>query len=248
MNGWSEFRPDSRAARPRTDKNRNRGHGFVVRPRPGSGGITVNRHAYFGRRHRPRSDSVAGGRAEHRLHGERPVGRRPPVPEHGPRIVGQAPRGAVLEVTRDIGSWVKVTWPEAPDGIGYVHRAWARLAQRATREERLAATFASLPPPEPVDMPLLTADQQRRRSICPRRGQIYVPAADARLRVGRSADRHEWGHTGVRVHVAHLVAQAARRAARLVADDDDEHAVARAAAVDAVRAERHLLAARLRRR
>ena len=35
-------------------------------------------------------------------------------------VVGQAPRGAVLDVTRDVGSWVKVTWPDAQDGIGYV--------------------------------------------------------------------------------------------------------------------------------
>ena len=93
-------------------------------------------------------------------------------PSTGSPIVGQAPRGAVLEVTRDIGAWVKVTWPEAPDGIGYVHQSMGKIAQRATREERLAAAFASLPPPEPVDMPLLSAINQRRRSICrPRRGR-----------------------------------------------------------------------------
>ena len=95
-------------------------------------------------------------------------------PSTGSPIVGQAPRGAVLEVTRDIGSWVKVTWPEAPDGIGYVHQSMGKLAQRATREERLAATFASLPPPEPVDMPLLAADQQAAIDMSTTR-TIYIP-------------------------------------------------------------------------
>jgi len=95
-------------------------------------------------------------------------------PSMGSPIVGQAPRGAVLEVTRDIGSWVKVTWPEAPDGIGYVHQSMGKLAQRATREERLAATFASLPPPEPVDMPLLAADQQAAIDMSTTR-TIYIP-------------------------------------------------------------------------
>jgi opacity protein-like surface antigen len=96
-------------------------------------------------------------------------------PSTGSPIVGQAPRGAVLEVTRDIGSWVKVTWPEAPDGIGYVHQSMGTLAQRATREERLAATFASLPPPEPVVMPLLTADQQAASIDMSTTRTIYIP-------------------------------------------------------------------------
>ncbi len=75
------------------------------------------------------------------------------APSTGSPLVGHAPRGAVLEVTRDIGAWVKVAWPDAPDGIGYVHQSMGKLSQRATREERLAAAFASLPPPEPVAMP-----------------------------------------------------------------------------------------------
>lgn len=36
-------------------------------------------------------------------------------------VIGQAERGAVLEVTRALGSWVKVSWPEAADGVGYLH-------------------------------------------------------------------------------------------------------------------------------
>ena len=45
-------------------------------------------------------------------------------------VVGQAPRGAVLDVTRDVGSWVKVTWPDAPDGVGYVHESMGTLSNR----------------------------------------------------------------------------------------------------------------------
>jgi hypothetical protein len=36
-------------------------------------------------------------------------------------IIGHASRGAVLPVLRNLGSWIKVEWPAAPDGIGYVH-------------------------------------------------------------------------------------------------------------------------------
>jgi hypothetical protein len=42
-------------------------------------------------------------------------------PSTGSPVIGRAHRGAVLEVTRQLGSWVKVSWPEAEDGSGYVH-------------------------------------------------------------------------------------------------------------------------------
>ena len=81
------------------------------------------------------------------------------APSTGSPIVGQAPRGATLEVTRDIGAWVKVAWPEAPEGVGYVHQSMGTIAQRASRDERLATTFANLPPPEPEAAPALAAAQ-----------------------------------------------------------------------------------------
>jgi opacity protein-like surface antigen len=96
------------------------------------------------------------------------------APSTGSPLVGQAPRGAVLEVTRDIGAWVKVAWPEAPDGIGYVHQSMGKLSERATREERLAAAFASLPPPEPVASPEL-APARPSASIDASTRTIYVP-------------------------------------------------------------------------
>jgi len=97
-------------------------------------------------------------------------------PSTGSPVVGQAPRGAVLEVTRDIGAWVKVTWPEAPEGIGYVHQSMGKLSQRATREERLAAAFASLPPPESMAAPEPSAMEPAAAiDASASRGTIYVP-------------------------------------------------------------------------
>ena len=94
------------------------------------------------------------------------------APSTGSPLVGQAPRGAVLEVTRDIGAWVKVTWPEAPDGFGYVHQSMGKLSQRASREERLAAAFASLPPPEPLAIP---EAPQSSAPLTASTRTIYVP-------------------------------------------------------------------------
>ena len=42
-------------------------------------------------------------------------------PSTGSPVIGKAARGTVLDVTRELGSWVKISWPAAPDGVGYVH-------------------------------------------------------------------------------------------------------------------------------
>ena len=42
-------------------------------------------------------------------------------PSTGSPIIGKAPRGTVMEVTRDLGDWLKIAWPSVPDSTGYVH-------------------------------------------------------------------------------------------------------------------------------
>jgi len=68
-------------------------------------------------------------------------------PSTGSPVIGTAPRGTVLEVTRDIGAWVKVSWPDAQDGIGYVHQSMGAIARRSTPDPKQAAAFTSTPPP-----------------------------------------------------------------------------------------------------
>jgi hypothetical protein len=41
-------------------------------------------------------------------------------PSVGSPVIGTAPRGTSLVVTREVGDWVKVSWPSADDGAGYV--------------------------------------------------------------------------------------------------------------------------------
>ena len=48
-------------------------------------------------------------------------------PSLGSAIVGRAPRGRTLEVVRELGDWVKVTWPETQEGFGYLHVSMGRL-------------------------------------------------------------------------------------------------------------------------
>ena len=54
------------------------------------------------------------------------------APSTGSPVVGKALRGTVLEVTRELGDWVKVTWAEAPDSVGYVHLSAGALAPRGS--------------------------------------------------------------------------------------------------------------------
>ena len=80
--------------------------------------------------------------------------------------IGQVPRGAVLEITRDIGAWLKVAWPAAPDGVGYVHQSMGTRSRPTTLDERVAAAVASLPPAEPSAAPAPN-DLQRSPSAIP---------------------------------------------------------------------------------
>lgn len=42
-------------------------------------------------------------------------------------VIGHVARGKTLPVMRNLGSWVKVPWPDAADGIGYVHLTMGTL-------------------------------------------------------------------------------------------------------------------------
>ena len=50
------------------------------------------------------------------------------APSNVTPVVGHASHGAVLPVSRNLGSWVKVAWPTAPDGVGYVHVTMGTLS------------------------------------------------------------------------------------------------------------------------
>jgi len=43
-------------------------------------------------------------------------------------VIGHVSRGTVVPVLRSLGSWAKVAWPDAPDGVGYVHVTMGRVA------------------------------------------------------------------------------------------------------------------------
>ena len=61
------------------------------------------------------------------------------APSTGSAVIGHAPRGTALPVTRELGSWVKVSWPRAEDGVGYVHVSMGSLGQSETGRPVAAA-------------------------------------------------------------------------------------------------------------
>jgi len=78
-------------------------------------------------------------------------------------VIGHVSRGTALPVSRNLGSWVKVAWPDAADGVGYVHVTMGRLgspsadapaATMSPRSSSAPASATSAPAPAPPPIPL----------------------------------------------------------------------------------------------
>jgi hypothetical protein len=64
-------------------------------------------------------------------------------------IIGQVQRGAVLRITRNLGSWVEVPWPGGEGGVAFLHVNAGSIAPRSLPDpNRVVATSApSVPAP-----------------------------------------------------------------------------------------------------
>jgi len=78
-------------------------------------------------------------------------------PSTGSPVIGKAQRGAELEVTRELGSWVKVVWLDAQDGAGYLHVSTGSTAHGATPVPNQATGFTSARPAIGLAAPPTTA-------------------------------------------------------------------------------------------
>ena len=77
-------------------------------------------------------------------------------------VIGHVSRGTVLPVTRNLGSWVKVVWPGAPDGVGYVHVTMGRVGP------------ASADAPRPNAPPRASSELAPVTTTIPRLGRTSV--------------------------------------------------------------------------
>jgi hypothetical protein len=78
------------------------------------------------------------------------VGPEPADVHKGPStinpVIGTASRGAVLKVTRELGSWVKISWPPAEDGVGYVHVSMGSMVNSSLPPSRQTVRAATTSP------------------------------------------------------------------------------------------------------
>ena len=49
------------------------------------------------------------------------------APSNVTPVIGHLPRGTMLPIARNLGSWVKIAWPDGRDGFGYVHVTMGRI-------------------------------------------------------------------------------------------------------------------------
>lgn len=120
-------------------------------------------------------------------------------PSTGSPVIGKAPRGAVLEVTRDLGDWLKVTWPEVPDSTGYVHITSGAKARPMAGEPRSGAapTYVNRPAratlvPVPANANVSYAALETDDS----RGSLYVSPRTHVMGVGGRMAGTTFGYGG----------------------------------------------------
>ena len=58
-------------------------------------------------------------------------------------VIGEAKQGTTLDVTRDVGSWVKVAWSKSPDGVGYIRKSAGTMGTPATAASASPAAVSS---------------------------------------------------------------------------------------------------------
>jgi len=130
-------------------------------------------------------------------------------------VVGKAQRGTVLEIKRNLGSWVEVPWPGGDNGVAFLHVNTGTIAQRApTAPSTTPPAVAPLSAAAPVGAPG-TADARMNAAPQPmpgRRTNILLPShvfgMGARLNAtseGFGATARSWwaNRLGLQVDVMH---------------------------------------------
>jgi len=92
-------------------------------------------------------------------------------------VIGHVSRGTVLPISRNLGSWVKIAWPDAPDGVGYVHVTMGRVgppsADAPVRNVSPAVSSTSAPVTATIPLRGRTSVGEQ---VVPR-GQLNTPAS-----------------------------------------------------------------------
>jgi hypothetical protein len=94
-------------------------------------------------------------------------------PSTGSPIIGKAPRGTLLEVTRELGDWVKIVWPDSEDGSGYVHLAFGTVLRSPAPSSTAASAQSAAQPVSPAGG-VASSDGSGSIQASSTRGTVYV--------------------------------------------------------------------------
>lgn len=115
------------------------------------------------------------------------------TPSAGSPVIGNAPRGTELAVTREVGDWVKVAWPSAADGVGYVRvNALARGTAAAPAVARAQAINAA-PAPASAKSAVTPTASVTPVAVRPEQIPVAPPSAPSQARTLYVAPTHIFG-------------------------------------------------------
>ena len=133
-------------------------------------------------------------------------------------IIGHAPRGTVLTVSRNLGSWARVTWSDAADGVGYVHLTMGRLsapgvsAPAPAPSTRTSIAAAAAPAPVPMTIDTRTPSSPAPRTAIGQQGGTTIShilgvggMVGSMSTVGATARGWHHNRLGLQVGVTHDV-------------------------------------------
>lgn len=85
-------------------------------------------------------------------------------------VIGHVSRGTVLGVSRNLGSWAKIAWPDAPEGVGYVHVTMGRLGPSSADAPaaNMPSRTSSAPAPATTTIPPPAARRSPRERMAVR--------------------------------------------------------------------------------
>jgi hypothetical protein len=133
-------------------------------------------------------------------------------PSTGAPIIGHVSQGTKLTVMRDLGSWVKVPWPSAADGIAYVHISNGTIGtgaeparpaqtQKPTSERTTMTTNTARrgetaarpdPRPEPAPQPAPASSSVRPVYVTPAIRQLGLGARAGASAIGFGGSARGW--------------------------------------------------------
>jgi len=134
------------------------------------------------------------------------------TPSLGSPVIGHAPRGMVLQVTREVGDWVKVSWPQDKGGVGYVLVNEGTLGHRGAngiqppQAAQPAMSMGQVPSaPAPVQEPpsqLTPGAPAGRQYTVPLSHRVGVGGLMSGSDLGFGVSGRGWWHNHVGVQVA----------------------------------------------